>query len=329
MAKRIHSNKTVDNENKILKRENKKFVKGLVVVVIILLTIVIVSCIINIFDFFYRINEYAGYISLGICILLILLFVIKPIVIALATPCFTLDVLDYKKKKKVSNRNYRKLKRVAKNLINGTIISDQSKTQIKENINSRKNLNDVLKNIYDREIAKEINKIINDSASKVLLATAVSQNNRFDAATVALLNVRMIMKIVVTCGYHPSYPQLSKLIIKVFKNALVAYTIQTINLEELLVNGINRLVNGALNTIPLVSEITKSVTQGAANALLTLRTGILTRKYLYEEFDIQAMIDNPDSSNEDLLKEVVIEANSNIDVLIKDFKQKKKEKQPA
>lgn len=329
MTKKNLPSKYNNNENEILKKENSKFIKGIALVLIILLSIVVISCIIDIFDFFYRINEYAGYISLGICLLLILLFVIKPIVVALSTPCFTLDVVDYQKKKTITKKNFRKLKKVASNLLKGNVISDEARTLIKENLNSRKSLNEVLKKIYDKEISKEINKIINENASKVMFATAISQNNRFDAATVTLLNIRMIMKIVVTCGYHPTYSQLSKLIFKVFKNALIAYAIQTINLEELLVNGINRLVNGALNSIPLVSEITKSVTQGAANALLTLRMGIITRKYLYEEFDMQAMLNNPESSNEELLKEAVIEANSNIDVLIKDFKQKKKEKQPA
>ena len=64
---KIENDKNIDffkSINKVINK-NKKFVKGLVVVVIILLTIVIVSCIINIFDFFYRINEYAGYIVIS------------------------------------------------------------------------------------------------------------------------------------------------------------------------------------------------------------------------------------------------------------------------
>jgi hypothetical protein len=161
---------------------------------------------------------------------------------------------------------------------------------------------------------------------RVLFSTAISQNNKFDGATVALVNIRMIMRIVVLCGYHPSYPQLYKLIAKVFRNALIAYTIQSINVDELIFNGINKLVKGALTSIPFVGDLTKSVTQGAANALLTLRIGIITRKYLYEEFDIQAMMEDPDLANENILEEAVVEANSRIDTIVSSYKKKEKQK---
>ena len=126
--------------------------------------------------------------------------------------------------------------------------------------------------------------------------------------------------------YHPSYPQLYKLIAKVFRNALIAYTIQSINVDELIFNGINKLVKGALTSIPFVGDLTKSVTQGAANALLTLRIGIITRKYLYEEFDIQAMMEDPDLANENILEEAVVEANSRIDTIVSSYKKKEKQK---
>lgn len=323
--KELESNK----EASVVKKANRKLIKLFVLVGSVLLSIVLVSCIIDIFDFFYKLHPYAGYGSLALVILLLLIFVLRPIIVALSTPCFTLDVVDVESKKKVSRKNYRNLKKVAKNLINGDVISDESKALIKSKENNRKELNNALRNVYDNEISKQINKIINESSAKVLLSTAISQNNRFDAATVALVNIRMIMRIVVTCGYHPSYPQLYKLIAKVFRNALIAYTIQSINVDELIFNGINKLVKGALTSIPFVSEVSKSVTQGAANALLTLRVGIMTRKYLYEEFDIQAMMENPDEANGQILEEAVQEANSNIDSIIAQVKKNKKEKQVA
>ena len=260
---------------------------------------------------------------------LLIFLIIRPIVIALSTPCFTLDIVDSTNKKTLNQKNYRKLKKVASNLINGDVIKDSSKEKIKNSLSSREELNLTLRDIYNDEISKKINKIVNESATKVLLGTAISQNNRFDSATVLLVNIRMIMRIVIACGYHPSYPQLYKLIAKVFRNALVAYTIQSINIDEIIFNGIDKLVKGTLSAIPFVSEITKSITQGAANSLLTLRIGIITRKYLYEEFDIQAMIENPDELNNQILEEAVIEANSSIDTIINECKNQKKEKVKA
>lgn len=315
-----------NKETAIIKKANRRFIRIFLLVGVVLLSIIVTSCIIDIFSFFYKINQYVGYVVLVILLLLILFLVIRPIIVALSTPCFTLDIIDYSNKKTINQKNYRKLKKVANNLIKGDVISEESKKLIEENISSRDELNLVLRDVYNDEITKKINKIVNESATKVLLGTAISQNNRFDSATVLLVNIRMIMRIVIACGYHPSYPQLYKLIAKVFHNALVAYTIQSINIDEIIFNGIDKLVKGALSSLPFISEITKSLTQGAANSLLTLRIGIITRKYLYEEFDIQAMMTDPDEINNQILEEAVIEADTSIDNVIGECKKQKKVK---
>lgn len=317
-----------NNELKIVKKANKKAMKIFMVIMIVIMSIIVFGAIIDIFDFFYKLHPHAGYLSLAIIILLLAILVIRPILIALATPCFTLDVIDNENKKNINRKNYRKLKKVASNLLKQNDISDESKKVIVNNIDNRDNLNQVLREVYDKEISKKINKIINESATKVLVATAVSQNNKIDSATVILVNIKMIMRIVVVCGYHPTYPQLYKLIAKVFRNAIIAYTLQTTNVDEMIFEGVNKLVKGALSSIPFVSEVTKSITQGAANSLLTLRIGIITRKYLYEEFDIQAMLEDEEKENELILEEAVEEANSSIDIVLDQFKKnKKKEKQ--
>ena len=316
-----------NSETSIIKKQNRKLIKSIAIIGIVLICLVVISCIIDIFDFAYKFHPYAGYAALAVVVLALLIFVIRPIIVALSSPCFTLDIVDVKSNKEVSRKNYQSLKKVAKNLIEKDNISVESKKVIEASMNSRAELNDVLRTVYDKEVSKNINKIINESSVRVLLSTAISQNNKFDGATVALVNIRMIMRIVVACGYHPSYPQLYKLIAKVFRNALIAYTLQTTEVDNLIFNGINKLVKGALTNLPLVGEITKSITQGAANALLTLRIGIITRKYLYEEFDIQAMLADPDETNETILEEAVTEANDSIDDIIEQCKKNKKEKQ--
>lgn len=306
-----------NEEAKILKKKNHKFIKGLAIACSLVMVYVVASCILDIYKFFFDIHPHAGYLSLGIMVLLIIIFVIRPIVVALSTPCFTLDIVDDISAKKASKINHKKLKKVAKNLLKyNKNLSEDSKEKISNALDNKKQLNETLKVIYKTEISKEINKIINRNSAQVLAGTAISQNNKFDAATVIIVNVRMIMQIVVKCGYHPSYAQLSKLIVKVFRNALIAYTIQSLNLQDIVVNGIDKLVKGALSAIPGVSEVTKSLTQGAANALLTLRVGIITRKYLYKEFDLQAQIDENYSIDEQIVYDAVEEANGDIDDII-------------
>jgi len=314
-----------NKEASIINKENKKFFKVLSIALIVAVSIILIGAIIDIFEFFYNINKYAGYISIAILLLLLIIFVIRPIVIAFSTPCFTLDIIDNKNKKDISKINFKKLQKVANNLVEGDNISDKSKEIIKKNIDNKKELNNILREIYVKEINVKISKIINESSTKVLISTAISQNNKFDALTVAILNVRLIMRIVIACGYHPTYPQLYKLIVKVFRNALIAYTIQSMNVDEVIFNGINKLVKGALSQIPILGEVTKSLTQGAANALLTLRVGIITRKYLYEEFDIQAMMSDEESTNEKILVEAIEEADSEIDNIIKECKNQKQD----
>ena len=137
------------------------------------------------------------------------------------------------------------------------------------------------------------------------------------------------MQICVKCGYHPTYARLSKLIVKVFRNALIAYAVQSLNLEDIIINGIDKLAKGALSAIPGVSEISKSLTQGASNALLTLRVGIITRKYLYEEYNIQAMIENPEDIEAEIVEEAVLEANNNFDSIVLECKNGMKRKVKA
>ena len=118
-----------------------------------------------------------------------------------------------------------------------------------------------------------------------------------------------------------------KLIVKVFRNALIAYSLQSLNLEDVVVNGINKLVKGAITAIPGLNEVAKSLTQGAANALLSLRIGIITRKYLYKEYELQAQIDAQYSIDEIIVNDAIKEADDDIDDIIAECKKSQKKKQ--
>ena len=64
------------------------------------------------------------------------------------------------------------------------------------------------------------------------------------------------------------------------------------------------------------------MTQGASNALLTLRIGIITRKYLYEEYALQEKITDPDEVQTEIVSSAIKEANDNIDDIVKECKKK-------
>lgn len=324
LPSKIENNRNIDDfsEEKIIKKSNKKFFKYLFIASSVIIIIFLIASIISIYQFFYSFHPHAGYLSLAIIIILLIIFIIKPVMQALLTPCFSLDI-SKSSKSKLNKINYRKLKKVAKNIISvNKNVSEESKNKLREALKKeQKTLSDTLKSIYDDEIKKDITKLTIQRASETLLATAISQNNNFDAFTTIIINIRLIMQIVVRCGYHPTYPQLAKLIIKVMRNALIAYTLQSLHLEDIVINGINKLVKGALNIIPGVNEIAKSLTQGAANALLTLRIGILTRKYLYKEYSLQEEIRS--SLDNVILEDTISEADKDIDIVLTECKKAK------
>ena len=324
LPSKIENNRNIDDfsEEKIIKKSNKKFFKYLFIASSVIIIIFLIASIISIYQFFYSFHPHAGYLSLAIIIILLIIFIIKPVMQALLTPCFSLDI-SKSNKSKLNKINYRKLKKVAKNIIAvNKNVSEESKNKLREALKKdQKTLSNTLKSIYDDEIKKDITKLTIQRASETLLATAISQNNNFDAFTTIIINIRLIMQIVVRCGYHPTYPQLAKLIIKVMRNALIAYTLQSLHLEDIVINGINKLVKGALNIIPGVNEIAKSLTQGAANALLTLRIGILTRKYLYKEYSLQEEIRS--SLDNVILEDTISEADKDIDIVLTEFKKAK------
>ena len=268
-----------NEEEKVIKKTNKKCWKILSIACITVMVIVIASCILDIFRFFYDIHPYGGYAVLVILLLLLIIFVIRPIAVALGTPCFTLDAIDVESAKKVSRINYKKLRKVAKNLLKSKDVSMESKEKIKESMGNKKMLTETLKVVYKSEINKEINKIINSNAAKVLACTAISQNSKFDAATVILLNIRMIMQIVVKCGFRPSYPKLGKLAVRVFSTALIAESLEGLDFSDIFPQStVNYLAD-----VPLVKPIATSLIGGISNALLTLRVGVVTRNYLFSE----------------------------------------------
>jgi YesN/AraC family two-component response regulator len=182
---------------------------------------------------------YFGYGVLAILLLLILFFIIIPLIKVLCAPTFTLDAS--KNDKHLSRKRFRTLKSVAKNIVKGkNSVPDDARKRLVESFNDRYQLRDELNLVYDKYIKKDINKIIWANSVKVACSTGISKNNTFDAGTTIISNVRMIMQIVIKCGYRPTYAKLGKLMFKVFRNALIAYSIESANVAEWLVNACSK-----------------------------------------------------------------------------------------
>ena len=209
--------------------------------------------------------------------LIVFLVIINPIRIILTSPsfeiCTTLDP-DSHKVRSV----YRA---VARNMAKNQNVDEEHRLLLTK----YKNYDELQMNmtvVFHDCIKKNLNNIIIKKAKTVLISTAICQNARMDMITVFSVNLNMIKDLVTECGFRPNMTNLSKLTINVFSTALIAEGLESISIDDILPNS----VNNALGQIPFIKPVMASVTQGIANALLTIRIGCVTRKYLFKDGNI-------------------------------------------
>lgn len=244
---------------------------------LIVFTLMLLSSVINIGERLRKIHvsvEIAFYV---LVFLIVFLVIINPIRIILTSPsfeiCTTLDP-DSHKVRSV----YRA---VARNMAKNQNVDEEHRLLLTK----YKNYDELQMNmtvVFHDCIKKNLNNIIIKKAKTVLISTAICQNARMDMITVFSVNLNMIKDLVTECGFRPNMTNLSKLTINVFSTALIAEGLESISIDDILPNS----VNNALGQIPFIKPVMASVTQGIANALLTIRIGCVTRKYLFRDGNI-------------------------------------------
>ena len=268
--------KKVDKLN-VKKDKSKYFLYVLAIGCLIVFAIFLVSSVLEIGERFSTLGDFGIYIEVGFYILVLLLvyfLIIRPIVIIVSSPDLsivtTMDEMD--------SRAVAIYKRVAKNIVKNNNLAEEDKILLLDyKANDELLIN--LHTVFHKSIKPEINKIIINNAKLVLISTAICQNARVDSISVFVLNLKMIKELVEVCGFRPSMRNLSKLTIKVFGTSLIAEGLNNIKLTDVI--PMNSVTN-----VPVVGKMLDSVTQGAANALITLRIGCVTRRYLFADGDV-------------------------------------------
>lgn len=244
---------------------------GLVTIFLLML----LSSVISVGERLRSVHQYVEYTFYGLVTILVYLLIIRPLSIILFSPSFSVQTtLD-----KNSRRNYSVYKKVAKRLMENEKIPEELRLELKENIRDYEMLKVTLNVVFNKHIKKQMNKIIKRNAKTVMVSTAISQNGRLDLYTVIVVNIKMIKELVETCGFRPNMKNLSKLTINVFTTALIAEGLENMNLNDLLPTSTVNM----LGEIPLIRPVISSTLQGISNALLTIRIGIVTRKYLFSD----------------------------------------------
>lgn len=243
--------------------------------VIILFLLMLTSSILNIGERLSAI-KYLDYVFYLLCAILIWFLIINPIRIILFSPSLSIATTL----ESDSHRAHKIYKSVTKNILNS---NETSLTEEEKNaLSSYKNyteLRSALNLAMNGSIKKQINRIIVRNAKTVLLSTAISQNSKLDMYSVVTVNLKMIKDIVTACGFRPNMKNLSKLVVNVASTALIAEGLESLKMEDVLPTQTIQ----SISNIPLLKPLLSSIAQGIANALLTIRIGLVTRGYLFSD----------------------------------------------
>lgn len=148
-----------------------------------------------------------------------------------------------------------------------------------------------------------INQCIDLWAERVLITTAISQNNKIDSFIVLINNYKMISDIVYASGFRPTVNQLVRLYYNVVITSLFSYALSDgfSDMDDIhpFDIGNNRDIDnnigvsdsdnencsflmGFLKKISIPGIAVSSLLDGSTNALLTYRIGFITRSYITE-----------------------------------------------
>lgn len=126
--------------------------------------------------------------------------------------------------------------------------------------------------------------IVRKNATTVFITTAISQSGRLDAFTVLLTQIRMVWQIAHVYSQRPTLREMLHLYANVAATAFIASELNEIDvsqqIEPIVSSVLGASLTGSIPGINIVAGIvTNSLISGSANAFLTLRVGIIARKY--------------------------------------------------
>lgn len=211
--------------------------------------------------------EIAFYVLIAI---VVLGGIVYPLVGVFFAPIFSLEKLheaDGKARQKWCRR-------LANNLLENVQLTEEEQEQVKGFLRLEDETDDKLIEFFDRKITPELNREMYDTAKKIFIITAISQNSVYDMLGMASANFNLIKRITEICGFRPNNAQVFRLYIRVLSITLIAGNLEEMNIEEL----IPMATEGALGKA--LGIVAASATQGAVNALTTLRMATIAKNYL-------------------------------------------------
>jgi hypothetical protein len=133
------------------------------------------------------------------------------------------------------------------------------------------------------QLSNEADKVVRRTASTVFLSTALMQNGRLDGLVVLFTQIQMVNRVARVYVQRPSPRELMRLYANVAGTALIASGLESLDLGEMIAPLATSVVPALKGGIPGLSGISallvRCISNGAANAFLTLRVGEVARRY--------------------------------------------------
>lgn len=132
-------------------------------------------------------------------------------------------------------------------------------------------------------LSAQADSVVRRTASTVFLSTALMQNGRLDGLIILFTQIQMVARVARIYVQRPSPRELVRLYANVAGTAFVASGLESLDLGEMVAPLAVSVVPALKGGIPGLSGISallvKCVSNGAANAFLTLRVGEVARRY--------------------------------------------------
>ena len=132
-------------------------------------------------------------------------------------------------------------------------------------------------------LSAEADSVVRKTASVVFLSTALMQNGRLDALILLFTQIQMVTRVARVYVQRPSPREMIRLYVNVAGTAFIASGLESLDLGEMVAPLATSVVPALKGGLPMLSGISallvKCVSNGAANAFLTLRVGEIARRY--------------------------------------------------
>ena len=289
-------------EQKYVKRQNvrgaKFFLRFLATVIGVFLFVLLALTALRV----YEINQYAGYATAAVCLILYICIFIVPLVKIFKSDYFVTNVNVFTARE--AQKHNRKLRHdIAEKVIDLTAKVEGvgwydsevvGRMAIALKAGDETKLRNCLTQLYSGSVKKSAKDLIFKSSLKSATYSAISQARGVDAALVIVVNMQLIKDLIFLYGFRPSDAKLAKIFARVIQNSLVAYGLGSANIGT----SVARTMGSVVQNIPIlgtaIASLVDSSVQGLVNGTLTTVIGYQTIKYLNKEYRLQDILDGVD-----------------------------------